>query len=207
MADNLAITAGSGTTIGTDDVSGVHIQKVKLIDGTVDSSTTIPGSANGLQVAGQVAADAAMGGNPVAVGGKAYAPNSAAPTAMTADADMVPLIADRVGVQYVHPHGPNVWDANANPSAAQTDQTLKAAPGAGLSLYITHIVISMDGACTVTIEESTNVLKFKYYGAGIGDGVAIALPNPIRITANTLVSYTTTGAVNVFVGIGGYTAP
>jgi hypothetical protein len=34
MADNVAITAGSGTNIATDDVSGVHFQKVKLAAST-----------------------------------------------------------------------------------------------------------------------------------------------------------------------------
>lgn len=41
MADNIAITEGSGKTIATDDVSGVHIQKVKLVDGTTDSTTIV----------------------------------------------------------------------------------------------------------------------------------------------------------------------
>ena len=41
MADNISITAGSGTTIATDDVGGVQFQKVKLVDGTADSSTAI----------------------------------------------------------------------------------------------------------------------------------------------------------------------
>lgn len=51
MADNVPITAGSGTTIATDDVSAVHYQKVKLVDGTADSSAAIPGDAtNGLDV-------------------------------------------------------------------------------------------------------------------------------------------------------------
>lgn len=51
MADNVAITAGSGTSISTDDVSGVHYQRVKLVDGTADSSAVIPGDAtNGLDV-------------------------------------------------------------------------------------------------------------------------------------------------------------
>lgn len=44
----MAITAGSGTTIGTDDCAGVHIQKVKLVDGTADSTTAIPGGSSGL---------------------------------------------------------------------------------------------------------------------------------------------------------------
>lgn len=41
MADGVAITAGSGTTVETDDVAGRHYQKVKLADGTADSSTVI----------------------------------------------------------------------------------------------------------------------------------------------------------------------
>jgi hypothetical protein len=41
MADNFAVTAGTGTTVATDDVGGVHYQRVKLVDGTLDSSTAI----------------------------------------------------------------------------------------------------------------------------------------------------------------------
>lgn len=50
MADNVAITAGTGTTIATDDAGGAQYQKVKLVDGTADSTTVIPGGANGLKV-------------------------------------------------------------------------------------------------------------------------------------------------------------
>lgn len=51
MADNVAITAGSGTTIATDDISGVHYQRVKLVDGTLDGTGAIGGDAtNGLDV-------------------------------------------------------------------------------------------------------------------------------------------------------------
>ncbi len=41
MADNVAITAGSGTNIATDDVAGVHYQRMKLVDGTLDATTAI----------------------------------------------------------------------------------------------------------------------------------------------------------------------
>ncbi len=33
MADNVAITAGSGTTVGADEISSVKYQRVKLIQG------------------------------------------------------------------------------------------------------------------------------------------------------------------------------
>lgn len=55
MADNVDITAGSGTTVATDDVdlgSGVaHVQYVKLADGTDGGTALIPGTvARGLLV-------------------------------------------------------------------------------------------------------------------------------------------------------------
>ena len=46
MADNVAITAGTGTTIATDDIGGVNYQRVKIsagADGTaVDVSAAAP---------------------------------------------------------------------------------------------------------------------------------------------------------------------
>lgn len=51
MADNVAITAGSGTSIATDDVSGAHYQKMKIYDGTADSTNAaIVDSSGNLQV-------------------------------------------------------------------------------------------------------------------------------------------------------------
>ena len=51
MVDNVAITAGAGTTVATDDAGSAHYQRVKLTDGTADSTAVIPGDAtNGLWV-------------------------------------------------------------------------------------------------------------------------------------------------------------
>ena len=57
MADNLTTQSGtpatvpSASVIATDDVGGVHFQRVKLVDGTADSSVAIAGDAtNGLDV-------------------------------------------------------------------------------------------------------------------------------------------------------------
>ena len=41
MADNVAITAGSGTSIATDDVGGAHFQKFKLYTTEADSAEGI----------------------------------------------------------------------------------------------------------------------------------------------------------------------
>lgn len=45
MADNVAITAGSGTSVATDDVGGVHYQRVKLDGGADGASAAIAGTA------------------------------------------------------------------------------------------------------------------------------------------------------------------
>ena len=50
MANNVPITAGSGTTVGTDDCGGVHISLVKLVDSTEDSTTRTGIAASPLQV-------------------------------------------------------------------------------------------------------------------------------------------------------------
>jgi hypothetical protein len=50
MANNVDITAGSGTSIASDDVAGIHYQAVKLVDGTEDSTTRIV-SGNGTAAA------------------------------------------------------------------------------------------------------------------------------------------------------------
>jgi hypothetical protein len=56
MADNVAVTAGSGTTIAADEVvdatlGTVKVQYVKLMDGTLDGTTKAAVGAGGLSVA------------------------------------------------------------------------------------------------------------------------------------------------------------
>ncbi len=52
MADNVVLNAGAGgATLATDDVAGVHYQRVKLVDGTLEGTGAIGGDAtNGLDV-------------------------------------------------------------------------------------------------------------------------------------------------------------
>src|SRR6266852_423933 len=55
MADNVVVTAGSGTTVAADEVvdgvlGTVKVQYVKLMDGTIDGTTKAGVGANGLKV-------------------------------------------------------------------------------------------------------------------------------------------------------------
>lgn len=53
MADNIAVTAGSGTTLATDDRSSVHYQKVVDVGGTTGASgqTTVTNSSTTVKAA------------------------------------------------------------------------------------------------------------------------------------------------------------
>ena len=52
MADGVLITAGSGTVVSTDQLAdNTHVQRVKLMDGTADSTAVIAGDAtDGLDI-------------------------------------------------------------------------------------------------------------------------------------------------------------
>jgi hypothetical protein len=94
MADDVAITAGSGTTVATDDIAGRHFQRFKLTlgaDGVNDGDIS---TANPMPAAGPAAHDAASTGAPVLVG--AYA-SAAAPADVSADGDAVRTWALRNG--------------------------------------------------------------------------------------------------------------
>lgn len=60
MVDNVAITAGTGTTIGTDDVGGVQIQRVKATwgpDGTANDADVATGKPLPVQLRGSDGTD------------------------------------------------------------------------------------------------------------------------------------------------------
>jgi hypothetical protein len=71
MVDNVPVTAGVGTDIATEDVSGVHHQKVKVEFGADGAASLVDkASGLGLPVQGEAAENAATTGNPVLSGGR-----------------------------------------------------------------------------------------------------------------------------------------
>lgn len=89
MANNVAVTAGSGTTMATDDVGGVHYPLVKLAVGTEDSAVRI----GQLEDAAHASGDAGI---------MALAVRNDAGTAFAADGDYTPLMVDSAGRLYVN---------------------------------------------------------------------------------------------------------
>lgn len=166
--------------------------------------------ANAQEVVGDVAHDAAVAGNPVLVGGIAQdMDDTAPPNQVSAEADAVRVAVDRDGAVFVRLSGPRLWKARLTGLIA-ADTTVKAAPGAGLSLYVTDIVFSIGAgtASSILLEESTTTAVFgpHYLEAVNGRGLAMHFITPIKIAANTLLSATGTGATTATLDVYGFTA-
>lgn len=205
MADNVAWTAGSGTTIATDDVSGAHYQKVKLFDPTADSSTGIGIAANPMVVGGAAAHDATAAGNPVLNGAEALS----ADRAVVNTTDVVKLIADLVGKLVVLPYAiPQNFLKGVTAYVLNTTRTeVIAAQAAGVRIYVTHVLVTNSHATvgtSVKIEDGTTTI-YEGYAAPAGGGFSCTFPVPLMGTAATALNFScvTTGS-SICVSASGY---
>lgn len=199
-----------GEDVNIDDISkGTQTNDVKItLDG--ETPTVVQNTAASLknEPAGNVAADAADSGNPIKVGGKAKNLDGTAPGTAVAEDDRTNIITDVYGRQFVETTHPNLWDVSADYAAAQTNTSVKAAPGAGLSLYITDILIS-NGATAGNItllDGSGGTVKWEIYPA-INGGCASNLKTPIKLTANTALCITSTTVTTHSITICGFIGP
>jgi len=116
------------------------------------------------------------------------------------------------------PAGPNIIGAakdagpNWTPSfvdekytTAQTDTVLIAAPGAGVAIYITDIVISANAAVDMTLEEGTTVPIHEFYFDAKG-GAVMNFRTPRKLADNTALTITTSAAQTVFITVHYYSA-
>lgn len=129
------------------------------------------------------------------------------PTAVV-EADAAALRTDRNRLLIVNQTHPRFWHVSADYASAQTNTSVKAAPGASLSLYITDITISNGAtAGNVTLlDGSGGTVLFEIYPA-INGGVDKQLRSPIKLTANTALCITSTTVTTHSVFVSGYIAP
>lgn len=206
-ASALRVTIASDSTgvLSIDDNAGSI-----TIDGTVAISS-LPASTNTLEVVGDVAHNVAAAGNPVLVAGIGETMADSAPgNRADTDADAVRVATDLDGAVYTHPHGPQVWSYHENSSLALTDASVHAAPGVGLSLYVTDIVCSTGAATALNVffeEGVTTVLGPYYLEAVAGRGLALHFQTPKKITANTALTITTSAAIAHGIDVTGFIAP
>lgn len=158
--------------------------------------------------AGIAADDAAASGNPVLNAGFAIQTDGTDPGAVSAEGDVTTLRTDMQRNLLVNLTNPRCFDVSADYASAQTNTSVKAAPGANLSIYITDLVIS-NGATAGNItllDGSGGTVKFELYPA-INGGVSMSFRNPIRLTANTALCITSTTVTTHSINVCGYIAP
>jgi len=126
---------------------------------------------------------------------------------------------DAYGVLYTHNDHPNRWFVNTL-STATTLTEIKAAPGAGLSLYITDISVYNSVLSTATADAhptlkfgtgtncGTGTTTFWRMMNGVAfDGIEQSFLTPIKLTANNALCFITSVAGTRVWNISGFTAP
>ena len=142
------------------------------------------------------------------IAGVAVQTDGTDPTAVSAEADAAILRTDMQRLLIVNQTHPRFWHASADYASAQTNQSVKAAPGASLSLYITDISIS-NGATAGNItllDGSGGTVLYEIYPA-INGGAVVSLRSPIKLTANTALCITSTTVTTHSIFVSGYIAP
>lgn len=231
MADNIAITAGSGTTIATDEISGVQYQRVKIAlgaDGTAVDAVAGAGAVGTGVIRTTLASDdplvarmtgaahdAAISGSPHRIAGRAVSTNYTA----VATGDTADLVSTLTGSLIVKPFTipEGQWSyaaATGGIDNTTTAVTVKAAAAAGLRNYITSLQISHNtlGAATeFAIRDGAGGTVLFRIGLNTTAMVPINIqfPCPLFGTAATLLEVVTLTAVtgDVFVNLQGYVAP
>lgn len=208
-AATAALQTQPGVDVGDVTVNNLSgAAAVNVQDG--GNSLTVDGTVTAGNASGDIAHDAADSGNPVKIGGKAFNMDGTAPGTAVAEADRANFITDLYGRQCVETVHPNFWSAPANYASAQTAVEIKAAPGAGLSLYITDVVCS-NGATAGNMKfgEDTAALvdKIEILYFAVNGGAALHFRTPIKLTANKNFGITSVSCTTHSVTVCGYTAP
>jgi len=157
-------------------------------------------------VVGCVVHDAQDKDGPIKIGGRADATFQAA----VADGDRVDALFDVYGQLRVRVDNANKWSYHSDGSTALTDSQVQASPGAGLSVFITDIIVSSGAATAMNVfleEGSTKILGPYYLEAVAGRGLAIHFVTAKKCTAATAVTVTTSAAIAHSVDISGFIAP
>ena len=114
--------------------------------------------------------------------------------------------SDREGLQFVNQTHPYRFDVSATYASAQTNTTLQAAV-ASVSIHVTDIIFS-NGAVPGTFlltDGSGGTIKITTHQA-VNSVVTHSFRNPLRLTANTLLAFTSTSATSHSVTVSGYYA-
>lgn len=225
VADNAGFTDGTtkvlpagfifdevaGTALTENDAAAARIdskraQVFALEDATTRGQRQAVSSGGAAEMHGDVAHDAAASStNPVLVGARA---NANEPTAVSADGDAVHLWADLLGRAVVltgHSNPEPPVSVNATASGANT---VIAAPGVGVSLYIQKGSIINGGAADILVELKDGAAGTTRWSGKLAANCGGALfdygSRGWKLTANTLLSANLGAAGDVRVNVTEY---
>lgn len=198
---SVVLTAETTKVIGTVNVAAAQTIAVTNAGTFAVQATAV----------GTIADDATTPGAPVMIGGKAVETDGTDPTSVSAEDDVAILRTDRNRRLLVSGVHPNLWSANEDHTSAQTNNALKAAPGANLSLYITDLVVSNGATAGIVqfVEDTagTPVNKTGKLYLAINGGAVMNFKTPIRITANKDFGFTSTTCTTHTITVNGFIAP
>lgn len=123
---------------------------------------------------------------------------------MALDAISTPTIVDEIPFK-----GKAPWAINGNEADASTAIEIKAAPGAGKSLYITAVLITCDDddADPVLQDEDDNLLFGPFYAKAAGPiVVSKEFKRPIKLVSNKALELKAAAAGSISVWVEGATA-
>lgn len=202
---------GSGNTVaqGTHSSGSAKVSSANhVFNGTTWDRTR--GNTTAQYVHGPVAQDTASTANPVIDGGTHETMADSAPANRVGTDGDANRLSTTDGALYVIPCGPQAWSYHLDTSTAQTDASVHASPGAGLSLYVTDIVFSSGAATAINLffEESTTTVLGPYYLEAVaGRGMSVHFGTPKKITAATALTLTTSASIAHSVDVTGFVAP
>ena len=187
-AENITVTAGSGTTIAMDDVAGVKYQQTKLVESTADSTTPTGVAANPLQVS---LANTAANGTAVAVS-VATVPSHAVTNAGTfaTQVDGAALTALQLIDNAISGAGFNITQVNG--------ETIDV--GAGTEAASIRVTLPTDGTGVVKLGAGTaEIGKLAAGTANIGD---VDIVSGTVTTVSTVTNLSQLGGVAIDMGTG-----
>lgn len=211
MADGVAITAGSGTTILTDDTgAGGHAQVVKLAISTDGSATLIPADATvgmSVNVTQALEDDAAFTVTTSKVIPAGWmADDTSTDLVDEGDVGIARMTLDRRQiVQLGESSGKDIKGGGTQTGTA--DQSIMAAGGAGVYNYLQWVTVYNSSATNtfVNVKDGSTViavLPLPAYG-----GCMFMPPRAIRGTANTAFNLAAGASVTTaYLYGGGYTS-
>jgi hypothetical protein len=204
------------------DPAGITTSNASTNLAQVAGTNTVTGGANGtLGIGGVVANDAPSTGNPILDGGLATA-DAASPTSVSTAGDLVALRASLQGRLMVMTDHPNRFHCTAINQSATTLTAFGApcaAPGAGLSLYITSITASASVIATTTADQFLEIKSGTGGTCGTGTAVVWAaynlafapttatFPTPIRVGTITELCWMHAATGSKTFIVDGYIAP